>query len=62
MHSLERPHGNLDVGGPLEDHEIHYRQVVPSTSMSVPGSVQVSTRDYKGVTVVFGDGELNDSI
>ena len=27
--------------GPLEDHEIHYKQVVPSTSMLVPGRATV---------------------
>ena len=27
--------------GPSEDHEIHYKQVVNSTSMLVPGRVNV---------------------
>ena len=31
--------------GPLEDHEIHYKQVVNSTSMFVPGRVIVESEE-----------------
>ena len=42
LHSLTLPKTNMAVEGkaPIsEDHEFHYKQVVPSTSMLVFGSV-----------------------